>query len=295
VRITEKTSCLPDPLVPLDTKDRSRSSPGQRTSKKSNSRSNGAIKGRCGLDSTSQPSVSHTNGPPTETNSVTVKPEAAIDSGSRDSRATSIDRFSDVSRHSNSSRGYLVRQSLKFKLIHSFANCLFSRFQCDSESEDRELEKANNHQELRGLSPNGGINRPTEFIAPVKRSFSPGHASVATNSHNNINNASSSSSSSNAPAGENCNSLRWVGLSGSPRPATAVAPLGHLQVCIAYVDMILRVCTLHKVSSVFHNKEWTETVGLSANGRRCRSESGWTSGSSFTSVTVASSGCWIST
>jgi hypothetical protein len=121
-------------------------------------------------------------------------------------------------------------------LFYSLIAC-FLVFQCDSESE--ELEKANNHQELRGLSPNGGNNRPTEFVAPVKRSFSPGHASVATNSHSTINNANSSSSSSSAPAGENCNNLRWVGLSGSPRPATAVAPLGHLQVWIAYIDMNL--------------------------------------------------------
>jgi len=127
VRITEKTSCLPDPLVPLDTKERSRSSPGQRSSKKSNSsRSNGAIKGRCGLDSTSQPSVSHTNGPPAETNSVSVKPEAAIDSGSRDSRATSIDRFSDVSRHSNSSRGYLVRILIYLNIITIHKSLVFS-------------------------------------------------------------------------------------------------------------------------------------------------------------------------
>lgn len=126
VRITDKTSCLPDPLVPLDTKDRNRSSPGQR-SKKSTIRSNGAIKARCVLDITSQPSVSHTNGPPTETNSVGVKPEAAIDSGSRDSRATSIDRFSDVSRHSNSSRGYLVRLLLFFFYVPYLTVC-FSRF-----------------------------------------------------------------------------------------------------------------------------------------------------------------------
>lgn len=118
VRITEKTPCIADPLIPLETKERSRSSPNQR-SKKPTSKSNGAIKGRSGHDNSSQPSVSHTNGPPgQETNNVGNKPEAAIDSGSRDSRATSIDRFSDVSRHSNSSRGYLVR-------VQSCFQCLF--------------------------------------------------------------------------------------------------------------------------------------------------------------------------
>ena len=187
---------------------------------------------------------------------------------------------------------YVNRYSFHPFLL-AFANCLFYPFQCDSESE--ELEKANNHQELRGLSPNGGNNRPTEFVAPIKRSFSPGHASMATNSHSIIANASSSSSNSNASTIENCNNLRWVGLSGSPRPATAVAPLGHLQVCTTYIDVVLEIFVSSTFISVFRNKEWTATVGLSANRRRCWSESGWTSGNSFTSITTTSSGCWIST
>ena len=106
VRIADKTSCLPDPLVPLDTKERIRPSPSKR-SRKSSGRSNGTIKNRSSLESSTsqQPSVSNVNGPGAHVNE---KLEAAIDSGSRDSRGTSIDRFSDVSRHSNSSRGYLV-------------------------------------------------------------------------------------------------------------------------------------------------------------------------------------------
>ena len=277
MRVTEKTSCLPDPLVPLDTKERSRSSPGQR-SKKSTSRSNGAIKGRCGLD---QPSDSHhTNGPPSESNSVNIKPEAAIDSGSRDSRATSIDRFSDVSRHSNSSRGYLVRCFFKSGSSFILIMILFP-LQCDSESE--EIEKANNHQELRGHSPTGG-NRAAEFVAPVKqRSFSPGHAGVANNSHN-------ASSNSNTPTGENCNNLRWVGLSGSPRPATAVAPLGHLQVLLLQAPVFY----FHLTSIVLITLEWTEASGLSTNGRRCWSKSRTTC-SPFASATPASSCGRIST
>ena len=106
MRIAEKTSCLPDPLVPLDTKERIRPSPSKR-SRKSSGRSNGTVKARSSLESSTsqQPSVSNLNGPGSH---VHEKLEAAIDSGSRDSRGTSIDRFSDVSRHSNSSRGYLV-------------------------------------------------------------------------------------------------------------------------------------------------------------------------------------------
>ncbi len=110
-------------MVPIDTKpERVRSSPGQpRTKKTVGGKSNGTIKGRCNLENSSssnhaqqqQPSASsHLNGPSTlgghhENNSLS-KLEAAVDSGSRDSRGTSIDRFSDISRHSNSSRGYLV-------------------------------------------------------------------------------------------------------------------------------------------------------------------------------------------
>lgn len=50
MRVSEKTSCLPDPLVPLDTKDRVRTktSKAQRagkTSSASSKASNGAIKG----------------------------------------------------------------------------------------------------------------------------------------------------------------------------------------------------------------------------------------------------------
>lgn len=118
VRISEKTSTLPDPLVPLDTKERVRPSPGQRNKKAGGGKSNGTVKSRSSLEHSSsqqqqllQPSGSnHVNGPSTghHENSL-VKLEAAVDSGSRDSRGTSIDRFSDISRHSNSSRGYLVR------------------------------------------------------------------------------------------------------------------------------------------------------------------------------------------
>ena len=125
MRIAEKTTCLPDPLVPLDTKERVRPSPGQRSSKKSGAgRSNGTATGkgqqqRSSLESNHssnaaggilQPSGSsgHQLNNHHEGNNSLVKLEAAVDSGSRDSRGTSIDRFSDISRHSNSSRGYLV-------------------------------------------------------------------------------------------------------------------------------------------------------------------------------------------
>ena len=104
--IADKTACLPDPLVPLDTKERVRQATGQRSSKPS-ARSNGAIK-RYNAENISQPSASHLNGPSCNEN--VVKSESSADGGgSRDTRSTSIDRFSDVSRHSNSSRGYLVR------------------------------------------------------------------------------------------------------------------------------------------------------------------------------------------
>ena len=156
--------------------------------------------------------------------------------------------------------------------------------QCDSESE--EIEKANNHQELRGHSPTGG-NRAAEFVAPVKqRSFSPGHAGVANNSHN-------ASSNSNTPTGENCNNLRWVGLSGSPRPATAVAPLGHLQVLLLRL-LQPPVFYFHLTSIVLITLEWTEASGLSTNGRRCWSKSRTTC-SPFASATPASSCGRIST
>ena len=91
-------------------------------------------------------------------------------------------------------------------------------FQCDSESEEND--KNVNHQELRGHSPTTAGSRPVgEFVAPVKqRPFSPAHAGL---------NPGSSSSLTGENGGSN---LRWVGLSGSPRPATAVAPHGHFQV-----------------------------------------------------------------
>ena len=116
----EKTSCLPDPLVPLDTKDRVRQSGGQRGSKPSGRVSNGVIKGRCKSNKNSGHSVpsstsQHLNGPSCNSESGTAKliesNPAADGGGSRDTRATSVDRFSDVSRHSNSSRGYLVSHS----------------------------------------------------------------------------------------------------------------------------------------------------------------------------------------
>ena len=113
VRVSEKTSRLPDPLVPLDTKERLRKSKGLRGSKSGN-RTNGAVKGRRNLEN--QPSGSHLNGPSCNENNI-AKLEHGLDgTGSRDIRATSSDRFSDASRHSNSSRGYLVSQ-------HSLAAC----------------------------------------------------------------------------------------------------------------------------------------------------------------------------
>ena len=124
----EKTSCLPDPLVPLDTKDRVRQSVGQRVSKPSGRISNGVIKGRCksaknSAHSTPSSTSQHQNGPSCNNESGAAKliesNPAADGGGSRDSRATSVDRFSDVSRHSNSSRGYLVCFSTVIHLILS--------------------------------------------------------------------------------------------------------------------------------------------------------------------------------
>ena len=113
-----------------------------------------------------------------------------------------------------------------FPLVTCSHLTLFHSFQCDSESEEND--KNINNQELRGHSPTtaGSIRPVGEFVAPVKqRPFSPAHAGLNPNT-------SQCSSSSNA-AGENGgNNLRWVGFSGSPRPATAVAPHGHFQVTL---------------------------------------------------------------
>ena len=142
----EKTSCLPDPLVPLDTKDRVRQSGGQRVSKSGGRISNGVIKSRCKSAKNSVHSVpsstsQHQNGPSCNSESGAAKliesTPAADGGGSRDTRATSVDRFSDVSRHSNSSRGYLVCCSsvIHFHLFHTFHIHLiywmiFTYFQC---------------------------------------------------------------------------------------------------------------------------------------------------------------------
>lgn len=223
-RITEKTCRLPDPLAPLELlNEKSRPGSGSRSKKSTKSRSNGSIKGaRCNLDAGSSGS---TNGPVIH-ETVNVKLEAGIDSGSRDSRATSVDRFSDVSRHSNSSRGYLVIPFHSTDALGSWLYRVYFFKQCDSESEENDK----HHPELRGHSPSSASShRPTEFLAPNKqRSFSPAHAAIPA-----ANTAATPTplSSSAATTGDGGSSnVRWVGLSGSPRPATAVAPHGHLQV-----------------------------------------------------------------
>ena len=137
VRVSEKTSCLPDPLVPLDTKERVRkTSKGQRTSSSgtgskslssSSKQSNGAVR-TCGDNNintmATQPSQSGTSNNANGPGDLSIKSEpvesiagtaGTAGGGSRDIRATSIDRFSDVSRHSISSRGYLVCNYSFFK------------------------------------------------------------------------------------------------------------------------------------------------------------------------------------
>lgn len=139
---------------------------------------------------------------------------------------------------------FFYSSDVLFPLFREAHQPFCNHLQCDSESE--EIEKANNHQELRSISPNSN-NRTTEFVAPVKqRSFSPAHALVANNSHT----TSNASSSSSTPTGENCSNLRWVGLSGSPRPATAVAPLGHLQVSDSIISLTIIRIKKQKFSSL---------------------------------------------
>lgn len=103
--------------------------------------------------------------------------------------------------------------------------------QCDSESEDNE--KANHQPDLRCHSPSSSNNRPVDFTVPVKieeHRFSPAGqpSGVTNNCHGNATPVKTNQESS----GSSGSNLRWVGLSGSPRPATAVAPQGHFQVYI---------------------------------------------------------------
>ena len=74
------------------------------------------------------------------------------------------------------------------------------------------------HPEMRGHSPHPVAKQP--------QPFSQAHSNIGMVSSST---SSTTSGSSSAVQTAETGNLRWVGLAGSPRPATAVAPHGHLQ------------------------------------------------------------------